>query len=282
MMSHCSISAPVTTFVLTLWTNDPHLARQAEAAGIDRIGLDLESHGKAERQPQALATWISPHREDQLPALRKVIRESKLFCRINPIHQGTEDEIERLLDQGVQVMMLPMFSTPHEVQRFIEFVNDRADCVILLENVTAARRISDICSVSGLNEVHVGINDLTLSLGKSNANRFEVLTSDLMKRIADAVLGKGLRFGVGGIGRAMNNDQVIPGDLIYAQYPRLGATAALIARSFFTPRPGDPAIDVTAEVQNARKRLAWWAKQSPQSLEIARTRLLEKTQEATW
>jgi hypothetical protein len=282
MSSNRSPAAHATPFVLTLWTNDAELARQADGAGVDRIGLDLETYGKAERQPRELATWISPHREDQLPALREAMHTSKLFCRINPIHPGTEDEIQRLVDHGVQVMMLPMFTTPEEVERFIGLVNGRASCVILLENLTAAQRIADICRVPGLSEVHVGINDLTLSLGNPNANRFEVLTSDLMKDIAEAVLAQGLRFGVGGIGRAMNNDQVIPGDLIYAQYPRLGATAALIARSFFTPKPGESSVNVTGEIRKARERLAWWGMQSPDALETARVKLQEKTQEATW
>src|SRR5688572_17388105 len=63
-----------SAFVLTLWTNDPAVARRADAAGVDRIGLDLETYGKAERQPKQLATWISPHREDQLPALRAAMK----------------------------------------------------------------------------------------------------------------------------------------------------------------------------------------------------------------
>src|SRR4051794_34532824 len=84
-------------FVLTLWTDDAALARQADAAGVDRIGLDLEVHGKAERQPQNLKTWISPHSEDKLPALREAMGRAKLFCRCNPINPGSADEIERLI-----------------------------------------------------------------------------------------------------------------------------------------------------------------------------------------
>ena len=273
---------PPSHFVLTLWTDDPDLARMADAAGVDRIGLDLEVHGKAERQPKNLKTWISPHSEDKLPALRAAMRTSKLFCRVNPVNPGTRDEVERLLGRGVQVLMLPMFTTPGEVERFVSLVDGRATVVLLMENKTAAERVAEIVRVPGLSEVHVGINDLTLSLGRPNANRFEVLTTDLMKRVADAVLAAGLRFGVGGIGRAMNNDQVIPGDLVYAQYPRLGATAALIARSFFTPKPGDPPVDVTGEVRRARERLAWWGRQSPEALEEARRQLLAKAGGATW
>jgi 2-keto-3-deoxy-L-rhamnonate aldolase RhmA len=270
-------------FVLTLWTDDPALARAADTAGVDRIGLDLEVHGKAERQPKNLKTWISPHSEDKLPALRAAMKSSKLFCRVNPINPKSADEIERLITRfGVQVLMLPMFTTPGEVERFVELVDGRATTVLLMENKTAAERIEEIVRVPGVDDVHVGINDLTLSLGRENANRFEVMATDLMARVGDAVLAAGLRFGVGGIGRAKNNDQVIPGDLIYAQYPRLGATAALIARSFFTAKPGDAPVDVTAEIRRARERLAWWGTQSPADLEAARLELLARARGATW
>jgi hypothetical protein len=275
--------APPLPFVLTLWTDDPDLARQADAAGVDRIGLDLEVYGKAERQPKTLATWISPHSESRLPVLRAAMRfGAKLFCRINPVHSGTRDEVERLLASGVQVLMLPMFTTPAEVERFVRFVDGRAERVLLLENAAAAARISDIVKAAGAADVHVGINDLTLSLGRPNANRFAVLCTDLMKQVADVVLASGLRFGVGGIGRAMQAGQAIPSDLIYAQYPRLGATAALIARSFFASGPNEPAVDVAAEVRRARARLAWWAAQPADALERARLELHEKTRGATW
>jgi hypothetical protein len=278
------ISRPSSShFVLTLWTDDPALARLADSAGVDRIGLDLEVYGKAERQPKTLKTWISPHSEDKLPALREAMGAAKLFCRINPINPGTADEIERLIERfGVQVLMLPMFTAPKEVERFVELVDGRATTVLLLENRTAAERVEEIVRVAGVDDLHVGINDLTLSLGRPDANRFEVMATDLMKRIADSVLGAGLRFGVGGIGRSMNNDQVIPGDLIYAQYPRLGATAALIARSFFTAKEGQPPVDVTDEIRRARERLAWWGRQSTEAWEDARKQLLAKAGGATW
>ncbi|MBL0010975.1 MAG: hypothetical protein IPP22_08235 [Nitrosomonas sp.] len=66
-------------FVLTLFTNDSELARRADEAGINRIGLDLEMLGKAERQ-QHLNTWISDHTEEQLPSLRQALKKAKLLC----------------------------------------------------------------------------------------------------------------------------------------------------------------------------------------------------------
>lgn len=266
-------------FALTLWTDNPVLAARADMAGVDRIGLDLEVLGKAERQPGGLSTWISQHCEEALPSLRQVLRKARLFCRINPINPGSRDQIERLLAAGVEVLMLPMFTSRAEVEAFVAHVDGRARCVLLLENATAATAIDDILRAPGIDEVHVGLNDLTLSLGRPGANRFHVLGGDLMVRLSEAVRGAGLRFGVGGIGRAMDNDQPIPSDLIYAQYPRLGAASALIARSFFAP---SGQIQMASDLRRARDRLTWWAAQPAEALEAARQQLLARTGAARW
>ena len=73
-------------------------------------------------------------------------------------------------------------------------------------------------------------------------------------RVAAAAAHAGLPLGVGGIGRAQDAGLATPPDLIYAQYPRLGATAALISRSFLAGGG-----DLAREIRHARERLAWWA-----------------------
>src|SRR5512143_1317194 len=84
-------------FVLTmLWSADPALAARADEAGIDRIGLDLEILGKAERQ-RGLGTWVSSHRIEQLRDLRAAVGRAELFCRINPINAGSRAEIDAVL-----------------------------------------------------------------------------------------------------------------------------------------------------------------------------------------
>ena len=258
-------------FKLTLWTNDAALAARADDAGVDRIGLDLETIGKCDRQPASLGTWISSHHPTQLPALRKAVRRGKLFCRINPIHPGSRDEINQLLDYGVQVMMLPMFKTPEEVSEFVRLVDGRCEQVLLLEHRDAARRVEEIVRVPGLTEVHVGLNDLTLSLNM--ANRFAVLSSRLMNRISAAVNNAGLRFGVGGLGRAGDNAMPIPSDLIYAQYPRINAQAALVARAFLGK---NLEVDLAAEVRACRACLSHWAAATPETLESAHQRFRQK------
>ena len=86
--------------VLTLWTDDAALAARADAAGVDRVGIDIERLGKPERQ-RGLKTWISPHRIDALPRLRAAMPRSRLFARTNPMHRGTAREVEALLAAGV-------------------------------------------------------------------------------------------------------------------------------------------------------------------------------------
>jgi hypothetical protein len=59
------------------------------------------------------------------------------------------------------------------------------------------------------------------------------LTSDEIPAIAEHVRAAGLRFGFGGVARADDRTLPVAPDLIYSQYPLLGATAAWLARSFF-------------------------------------------------
>jgi len=262
-----------THFVLTmLWSADPAVVRRADEAGIDRIGLDLEVIGKAERQKN-LATWVSEHDESQLPALREMIRRGKLFCRTNPIHAGSKDEIERLIDHGVEVLMLPFFKTVEEPQRFVDIVAGRATTVLLVEHCEAAAKIEDLVGISGVDEIHAGLTDLSLSLNV--ANRFSLMTSPLLAHMAEVVHGAGMRFAVGGIGRAMDDSQPIPTDLIYSQYPRLGATGALISRAFFGGG-GPDSIDVVAEIRRCRERIAHWQSRPADELEAAKDRFIEK------
>ena len=257
--------------VLTLWTNDSSLAARADAAGIDRVGVDLERLGKGERQA-GLGTWISPHREEELPALGEALRTARLFARTDPLHAGTAAQVERLIEAGVEVLMLPMFRGAAEVARFVDLVSGRADVVLLLETAEAARDVDAILAVDGVGEVHLGLNDMTLALGL--ANRFELLATQMAARVAAAVRAAGLRFGAGGIGRVRDTGLPIPTDLVYAQLARLGATAALVSRAFTRSESGE--VDLAAEVAISRARLAEWAARSPGELEAARRELIDR------
>src|SRR5689334_5250205 len=113
------------TFCLTLITNDAELAACADRAGVDRIGIDLEYLGKAERQPSVDAR-LSRHNLDDVSKISQVLRRADLFVRINPIHVGTEAEIETALELGAKVLMLPNFRSADEASTFVRAVRGRA------------------------------------------------------------------------------------------------------------------------------------------------------------
>ncbi|HEX6653825.1 MAG TPA: aldolase/citrate lyase family protein, partial [Thermoleophilaceae bacterium] len=166
---------------------------------------------------------------------------------------------------------LPMFRGPEEVQRFVDTVAGRAEVVLLLETPEAVARVHEVAAVEGVDEIHLGLNDLTLALGLPN--RFMLLASKVAERVAGAVIAAGLRFGAGGIGRAGDDSLPIPADLVYSQYARLGARAALISRSFFGEDPA--ALDLAAEVDRARRRMAELRRCDADELEAARAELSE-------
>lgn len=198
--------------------------------------------------------------------MRESLSGARLFARVNPLHEHTGLEVELLLEHGVQVLMLPMFESAEQVARFVELVGGRAETVLLLETAAAARDVERIVAVAGAAEVHVGINDLALSLGMRN--RFGVLDCEATERVSRCVREADLRFGIGGIGRAGDQALPIASELIYAQYPRLGATAALISRAFLDG--GDGEVDLIEQVALSRARLAHWALADAMQLRRAR------------
>jgi hypothetical protein len=254
--------------LLTLFTNDPRLARQADEATIDRIGLDLERIGKHQRQ-KALKTWISDHEISDLPLIKEQLRGAKLIVRTNPIHAGLKGEIDRLVELGAQVLMLPYFHSEAEAAQFIEFVDGRAQVCLLVETAASAMRLAKILGLEGVHDIHIGLNDLHLSLGLSS--HFELLQTSFMRHLTERLQESGRLFGFGGIARLGDGSLPVPADLIYAQYAYHGAHAALISR-VFTASQNDP-VNMQNEVANARRRIEYWFTRTPQELSQAHKKL---------
>lgn len=251
--------------VFTLFTNDPALAGRADAAGVDRIGLDLEAMGKSERQGHT-PSWISHHRIDQLPAIAGRLDAAVLFARTNPIHAGSAAEVDALVAAGAAVLMLPMFRTCAEVETFVRLVDGRAEVSLLAETAASLARLHEIVRVPGIGEIHIGLNDMHLDM--KLASHFEVLASDVMDVAAETVHRAGLPFGFGGVGRHGDTRLPIPADLVYAQLARLAASRTLISRVFVDESDGVVALD--QEVLRVRERLDYWSRQPPQDLLAAR------------
>lgn len=214
-------------------TNRPDVAQIAEAAGVDRIFVDMEYIGKFERQG-GMDTVQSHHTIDDIVAVREAITKAELMVRVNPIHRATEmygsskEEIDAAIEAGADVVMLPFFKTVEEVRTFIDLVDGRAKTFPLLETPEAVEVIDEILALDGLDEIHIGLNDL--SLGYKKKFMFELLSDGTVERLCNKFQAKGTPYGFGGI--ASLGKGALPSEYVIREHYRLGSTRAILSRSF--------------------------------------------------
>jgi len=256
---------PASDFKLTLLSRNPAWIMQGEQCGLERIGIDIERIGKHGRQRALRAPWISDHRLEDLAVLAPLVRHARLFVRLNPIHPATATEIESALAGGARSLMLPQFSEPREVEQFIRLVGGRAECLLLLETPGALARIDDILAVPGIDELMVGLNDLSLSLRLRHP--LELAASPLLDFIAGRARAAGVAFGFGGVADPSRDSGLpVPADLLLARYAEVEARSAWLSRSFF--RDLTPA-NFPASLANLRHRLTHWRTCSPEERSLA-------------
>ena len=214
-------------------TNKPEVAKIAEDVGVDWIFLDMEFIGKDCRQG-GLDTVQNHHTVEDVRNIRKVISNSKVLVRVNPIHEATDDypsskeEIDAVVNAGADIIMLPYFKTVKEVQQFVEYVDARADTCLLLETAEAAILIDEILKVTGINMIHIGLNDLHLELGMKFM--FQLLSDGVVEQLGNKIKAKGIPFGFGGIARL--DSGMLPGADVLKEHYRLGSSMVIVSRSF--------------------------------------------------
>lgn len=208
-------------------TNKPEIARLAENCGVDRIFVDLELLGKDARQGH-LNTVISRHVPEDVSNIRKVLKHAQLLVRVDPIHDASQAQIDDVIARGADIVMLPMFTTAQEAERFVAMVGGRAKTMLLLETPQAMARIDDILEVAGVDEIHIGLNDL--HLGMKLDFMFELLSGGIVEYIMGKIRAKGIPCGFGGIARIGYG--MLPAERILCEHFRLGSSMAILSRSF--------------------------------------------------
>lgn len=242
-------------------TNNPVTADIAQQAGVDRIWIDMEYLGKEDRQGN-LDTVKNHHTVEDIKRIRPVVTSAELLVRVNPIHDkadgicGSEQEIDMAIEAGADVVMLPMFKTADEVRRFIKCVNKRAKTQLLVETAEAVENLDEILNVEGIDEIHIGLNDLHLSYNMTFM--FELLCGDTVKNICKAAADKGIKYGFGGIARVGYG--MLPAEYVIAEHYHLGSTAAILSRSFCDANSIENPLEVKdlfiEGVKNIRKKEA--------------------------
>ena len=214
-------------------TSRPEIAQIAETAGVDRIFVDLEYIGKADRQG-GMDTVQSHHTLEDVKRISEAITTAELLVRVNPIHDATdeyissEEEIGTAIDNGADIVMLPFFKTVDEVKRFISAVRGRAKTMLLLETPEAVEIVDDLLCLEGIDSIHIGLNDLSLGYGMKFM--FELLTDGTVERLCIKFREKNIPYGFGGI--ALLGKGIVPAEMIIKEHYRLGSTCAILSRSF--------------------------------------------------
>lgn len=214
-------------------TNRPEVAAIAEKNDVDRIIVDMEYIGKAQRQGR-MDTVQNHHTIEDVRRVRAEVRQSELLVRVNPIHEASreydssQEEIEAVINAGADIVMLPYFKSMAEIERFLNVVNGRTKTTLLLETQEAADLLDDIIRFGGFDEIHIGLNDLAISRKKKFL--FESLADGTVERLCRKMRDNGVYYGFGGIaslGRGM-----VPAEMIIKEHYRLGSRMVILSRSF--------------------------------------------------
>lgn len=213
-------------------TNSPEVAQIAEAAGVDRIFVDMEYIGKSDRQG-GMDTVQSHHTLEDIKKVANAIEKAELLVRINPIHEASDkyisskEEIDKAIENGAQILMLPYFKTVDEVKTFVELVGGRVKTMPLLETPEAVECIDEILKLD-IDEILIGLNDLSLGYGKKFM--FELLVDGTVESLCNKFKKKGIPYGFGGI--AGLGKGVLPAEKIITEHYRLGSSRVILSRSF--------------------------------------------------
>lgn len=214
---------------LSLITNNVDVAKIAENSGVDRVMIDLEKKGKAERQ-SSRNLFLSDHTILDIMPIRKILRKSELLVRIDPLHDLSSNQIKRVIKEGADMIMLPYFHSLDQAHEFISVIDGKAKSVLLVETIDSVHILKSLSELPGLSEIHIGLNDLSISLGIDNI--FELFLNGTVDTVCSTMRDSNIPFGFGGIGRLDRIDLPINPELMLAEQVLQGATRGWLGRTF--------------------------------------------------
>ncbi len=208
-------------------TNNLDVSLIAEKAGVNRIFVDLETLGKEERQ-KGINSVKSHHTIHDIEVIASKLTKAQMLVRVNPWNPNSKEEIEKVIQAGAEFIMLPMWKNVEEVKAFIGAVHGRAKTSLLLETKEAEECLDDVLKLDGIDEIHIGLNDLHLSYNLTFM--FELLTNGTVERIVNKIKQKSIPFGIGGVSHL--GDGMIPAEMLIKEHYRLGSTRVILSRGF--------------------------------------------------
>lgn len=150
------------------------------------------------------------------------------MVRVNPLHEDSEKEIEAVIEGGADLIMLPMFHCAKEAEEFVDIIRQRAKVMLLVETKEAYESIEQIVKVPGIDEIHIGLNDLHLSYDMTFM--FEPLANGMIDKICGVIKDAGIPYGFGGVAKL--GEGLLPAERVLGEHYRLGSSMVILSRAF--------------------------------------------------
>lgn len=209
-------------------TNSPTVAKIAADAGVDRIFIDMEVLGKAQRQG-GMDTVQSHHVPEDIAAVRAAVgANTEILARINPMNPNTPAEIDASVQNGADIIMLPMWRSADDLRKLVQLTAGRARLMPLLETDDAVDNLPEALTVPGIDEMHIGLNDLHLCYHRKFM--FQLLADGTVDALCRRIQAAGIPCGFGGVGRPGSG--TLPAEYILGEHLRLGSQFVILSRSF--------------------------------------------------
>lgn len=231
-------------------TNKPEIAAICDRYGVDRIFIDLETVGKAQRQGK-LDTVKSNHSIEDICRIKSVLLNAEILVRVNPINEGSAIEIDKVSESEADVVMLPYFKTVEEVKAFLRLINRRKKTCLLFETPEAVSLADEILKLDGIDEAFVGLNDL--HLGYERKFMFELLADGTVDSLCEKFKSHGIPFGFGGVARPEHG--MLKGKYIIGEHYRLGSSSVILSRSFCNLSKAESIAEVESTMKNGIKEI---------------------------
>jgi hypothetical protein len=211
-------------------TNNILEAQIVDKLDIDWIFIDLETVGKKDRQI-GRNTVMSDHSISDVQKIRRVINNTKILLRCNPIGIHSKKEIEEInKTSGIDMVMLPFFKTVKEVKIFIELLDtSKVEPTLLIETTSALDNISDILKLYPFKYVHIGLNDIHIE--RNTSFMFEPYIDGLLDKAVSILRSNNQKFGIGGIGK-IGSDLLPSPECVINEHTRLKSSGVILSRSF--------------------------------------------------
>lgn len=209
---------------LVVFENDDQHMHHYQRQGIQNCLIDMEHMGKDMRQ-LGFDTDISPGTFDDLKAVAKLPNVTP-WCRLNRFGPWTEKEVERAINAGARVLILPMIEHSSEVNEFLRLVDGRSKVCLMFETKQSMELAEDVKGLP-FEYAYFGLHDFNISMGNNFV--FQPLLDGTVARIRHVL--KDYKFGFAGL-TDLGKGKPIPSIQILKELARLKANFVFLRRSF--------------------------------------------------